>query len=602
MPDRDAVPFVVDFKKPVLFGREHLLEPLHERVKNGSVALSPALTGQGGIGKTQLAALYVHTYRSAYPGGIFWLELADPQPRHILRQIAGSFAPPLKLTSQLNDPDARDKDLAEQWLGTVRTRRDALIVADNLEKRDLLSGLPGLPNSRLTALDCCLLVTTRQRELSGCEDFPVERLPLEAARKLLLSEAECDLAVLDEDEDASLSRVCKLLGGLPLTLKLAGALVREEAARFDDLATALADEGAIEVLDEAPCPLDDYQQNVDRTLSRLVEDSLNSIPQHKNDWLQVLQAVACLPENTIIRVAFLRLLVKMAPGRLKSGDPFSRTLNELYRRNLIEHPDEARHNLRLHPLIHEYLRPRTEPGFVAELLDQVGETILSQKHLVACKGKDLRLLATDLTLLPALPSDLSQEAPARLLAPLGVAVDRQAHNLRAGLEPLVQLHLQALTDSQAELVERLDAAASKLDPPRFCPAWTTESTHPSHIKTLTGHESGVTACAISRDGRRALSGSYDQSLILWDLERGAAEMTLKGHEGWVRACAFSPDGRHALSGSGDRSLFLWDLEHGETLARITLHGLASAGLSPDGRAAFVGNRRGDVTYLEIVEA
>jgi hypothetical protein len=46
---------------------------------------------------------------------------------------------------------------------------------------------------------------------------------------------------------------------------------------------------------------------------------------------------------------------------------------------------------------------------------------------------------------------------------------------------------------------------------------------------LTGHQSVVNSAAVLPDGRRALSGSDDHTLRLWDLETGATLRTLKGH-------------------------------------------------------------------------
>ena len=51
------------------------------------------------------------------------------------------------------------------------------------------------------------------------------------------------------------------------------------------------------------------------------------------------------------------------------------------------------------------------------------------------------------------------------------------------------------------------------------------------------------------DGRRALSGSRDRTLRLWDLETGAELRRFEGHEDWVTSVAVLADGRRALSGS-----------------------------------------------------
>ena len=78
-----------------------------------------------------------------------------------------------------------------------------------------------------------------------------------------------------------------------------------------------------------------------------------------------------------------------------------------------------------------------------------------------------------------------------------------------------------------------------------------------------GHWSAVQCCAISPDGRLIASGSSDQTVVLWDVERGVAVRVLSGHDAAVNACAFSPDGRTLASAGADRTLRLWDRESGE---------------------------------------
>ena len=93
---------------------------------------------------------------------------------------------------------------------------------------------------------------------------------------------------------------------------------------------------------------------------------------------------------------------------------------------------------------------------------------------------------------------------------------------------------------------------------------------------------GGWALAVLPDGR-ALSGSGDGTLRLWDLESGDSRV-LEGHAAGGWALAVLPDGR-ALSGSGDGTLRLWDLESRDSrvLEGHTAGGWALAVL-PDGRA------------------
>ena len=55
--------------------------------------------------------------------------------------------------------------------------------------------------------------------------------------------------------------------------------------------------------------------------------------------------------------------------------------------------------------------------------------------------------------------------------------------------------------------------------------------------------------AVSPDGRRIVSGSFDQTVVVWDLETGKPIHRLTGHQDWVNSVAVSPDGRRIVSGS-----------------------------------------------------
>ena len=194
--------------------------------------------------------------------------------------------------------------MAESWLAAVRNDPNVLIVADNLERPDILRSLPGLPSCALTSLDCRLLVTSRQRDLPGCQDVEVERLPLPASCALLEREAGIGDLALAEGE--ALEWVARILGGLPLTLRIAGALVRVHGASFADLASVLNEDGVLVTLDVDNCPLDDYRTDADRALGGLIEECLKSIPAHRAEWLDVLKTLAILPENAVVRGEFLR--------------------------------------------------------------------------------------------------------------------------------------------------------------------------------------------------------------------------------------------------------------------------------------------------------
>ena len=75
--------------------------------------------------------------------------------------------------------------------------------------------------------------------------------------------------------------------------------------------------------------------------------------------------------------------------------------------------------------------------------------------------------------------------------------------------------------------------------------------------------------SVALDGQRIVSGSYDNTIKVWDLETGAQLHTLTGHEGWRHSVAL--DGQRIVSGSSDKTIKVWDLETGAQLHTLTGH-------------------------------
>ena len=70
--------------------------------------------------------------------------------------------------------------------------------------------------------------------------------------------------------------------------------------------------------------------------------------------------------------------------------------------------------------------------------------------------------------------------------------------------------------------------------------------------------------SFSLDGKRIVSGSFDQTLKVWDTQTGQETLTLKGHSEAVTSVDFSPDGKRIVSGSGDKTLKVWDISSLDT--------------------------------------
>lgn len=69
---------------------------------------------------------------------------------------------------------------------------------------------------------------------------------------------------------------------------------------------------------------------------------------------------------------------------------------------------------------------------------------------------------------------------------------------------------------------------------------------------LQGHMESVDAAAFFSDGRRVVTGSWDHTLHIWDVQEGLTSIggPLWGHNNRVLSVAVSPDDRRIASGGG----------------------------------------------------
>jgi WD40 repeat protein len=81
---------------------------------------------------------------------------------------------------------------------------------------------------------------------------------------------------------------------------------------------------------------------------------------------------------------------------------------------------------------------------------------------------------------------------------------------------------------------------------------------------------------------------------------GRALHTLRGHSGFVLAVAVTPDGRRAVSGSTDKTLKVWDLESGtELVSFIDEATLCTCAVCPEGAIIIAGGATGRVHFLQL---
>ncbi len=205
-------------RNALFVGREADLRALAATLKAGTAAVgqSIAVTGMGGVGKSQLACEFAYRYGRYFAGGVFWLSCANPAaiPAEIatcgrgLNLPAGSTGLPL---------DEQVALVAQAWQGEL----PRLLILDNCGDEAVLENW--VPRGG----GCRVLVTARRgiwRPELGVMAISLGVLTRTESVALLRGHLVAD--------DPALDAIAAELGDLPLALHLAGkylALGRHEA-------------------------------------------------------------------------------------------------------------------------------------------------------------------------------------------------------------------------------------------------------------------------------------------------------------------------------------------------------------------------------------
>lgn len=90
------------------------------------------------------------------------------------------------------------------------------------------------------------------------------------------------------------------------------------------------------------------------------------------------------------------------------------------------------------------------------------------------------------------------------------------------------------------------------------------------LATMPDAHDGPTTELTIGEGTHALSGGGDHRIVHWDLTSGTVLGTLEGHTGTITALTIDEGVRRAVSGSRDGTLRVWDLDTHETLSALEL--------------------------------
>ena len=332
-------------RNPLFTGREDVLERLHQALHAGKTAAltqRQAISGLGGIGKTQTAVEYAYRYQGDYQV-IAWVKADEPGT------LATEFS---TLARLLNLPVMQETDqtyIIESVKHWFHEHSGWLILFDNAD--DLLMVRKFLPSSEKGHI---LLTTRSQTAGNIAQPVTLEKmLPEEGTLFLLhrsrLLDVDSSLESASPIDVAKARELVREMDGLPLALDQAAAYIEETRCSLSDYLQLYRDRARqADLLKRRGKYATDHQEPVATTWSLAFE----KVQQANAGAADLLRLCAFLDPDAIMEEIITKGASELGPILQKVAvDPMAlhESIGELLNYSLISrNPD---HTLTIHRLV-----------------------------------------------------------------------------------------------------------------------------------------------------------------------------------------------------------------------------------------------------------
>ncbi len=341
----------VPYRRNLYFtGREEVLHTLHERLRSAkttALTQSQAISGLGGVGKTQIAIEYAYRHHAEYQG-VLWVNAESRET------IIASF---LELASLLKLPEQQEADqnkivsAVRRWL---TMHGHWLLIFDNAD--DLTLAEEFLP----TSMTGSLLFTTRHQSAGTlAESLDIQTMAKEEGTLLVLRRAkllarEQRLEQAKSEERTLAEQIVKEMAGLPLALDQAAAYIEETRSTLEGYLKAYQHRHK-ELLEERGPDL--YKHTPVATTWSLNFKQIEQRDRAASDLLHVLAFLApdAIPEDLLIAGA--SELGPSLEGIATDETLLDQPMRSLLQFSLVQRSPD-RHLLSIHHLVQEIFRTR----------------------------------------------------------------------------------------------------------------------------------------------------------------------------------------------------------------------------------------------------
>jgi hypothetical protein len=569
-----------------------------------TVALTTALHGAGGYGKTTLANALCRDpdIQREFSDGVLRVELGkETRDAAVTARILNLIE---LIDPKRHRPGNTDAGTAPDLLAEALGDARILLVLDDVWREPQLRPfLRGGPN-------CVRLVTTRIPEVLPAAHVAVriDEMRQDQAQAVLAGGLP---GAHDPGIQHRLARLAERLGFWGQMLAIANGWLRAWTREGVTTAQAVAefearlDEGGLTEFD----PANESERN--RAVRICIEASLEDLDTATER--PRLEELAVLPEDADVPISVITQLWAESGGmRPHKANDFLSRLNRL---SMLQTLDRGRQTVRLHDNMLWYLRDRIAAG---RRLEQAHAAMVTAIQ-TACGGDFTHLLSNEAYFWRHLIRHLrgaGQNQQADRLLTDYAWIKAKLHAV--GPHALFETYLAEPDDSACQLVGRtiaLSVRALSIDPrelprqifgrlgnhtfavamdlvasaradPDFPPPprWPILTPPGAERLRLHGHEDWVRSAAFSPDGERIVTASSDRTARIWDARSGQQIAALHGHEAGVQSAAFSPDGARIVTASEDGTARIWNASSGETIVFLQGHErlVNSAAFSPDG--------------------
>ncbi len=325
-------------------GRERILARLHAALNGRNIMVvsqARAISGLGGIGKTQTAVEYAYRYADEYDM-VLWVR-ADSREA-LLAQFAGLAS----LFHFPNQAEADQRRLAKAVLRHLETqeKRVWLLVFDNVDDISMVTEfVPRRGNG-------AILLTTRLHAVGKhMRKIELDKLTLEEGVRFLLERRKAarseETEAIPETEHKAAEELYTLMDGLPLALDQAAAYIEEHACSLDTYVEFYKEQRAALLRLGNPVDRQDYPDSVATTWLL----SFRRVQQASPAAADLLHVCAFLHPEGIPEELFLQ--------SEEQARPLQDTIAILQKYSLAHHQPNPK-MLTIHRLVQAVLQDRLE--------------------------------------------------------------------------------------------------------------------------------------------------------------------------------------------------------------------------------------------------